>query len=156
MWEIHQRENRCSDPGEHTSRVQRHQKHLGSHIIWFMVSLFKKTCWFWVCMNFLFPAGKMRLNILARPLHLGLLALCIAVLCSEPVSAGNQSSRGQTGECQTQPDRLQPPWGTHYSPWSPAWSPGVEFNNKNPKLTSHEKQRWIWQYVVVREKICRH
>ncbi|XP_018529965.1 chemokine-like protein TAFA-4 [Lates calcarifer] len=44
--------------------------------------------------------GNMKLNILAWPLHWGLLLLCILSLCSQLVSTGNQSSRGQTGSSQ--------------------------------------------------------
>ncbi|XP_031700150.1 chemokine-like protein TAFA-2 isoform X1 [Anarrhichthys ocellatus] len=44
--------------------------------------------------------GDMKLNILAGPLHWGLLLLCIVGLCSQLVSTGNQSSRGQTGSLQ--------------------------------------------------------
>ncbi|KAM9351012.1 chemokine-like protein TAFA-2 [Symphorus nematophorus] len=42
----------------------------------------------------------MKLNILARPLHWGLLLLCIVGFFSQLVSTGNQSSRGQTGSKQ--------------------------------------------------------
>uniref|UniRef100_A0A3B4VCS5 TAFA chemokine like family member 3 n=2 Tax=Seriola TaxID=8160 RepID=A0A3B4VCS5_SERDU len=47
-----------------------------------------------------FCAGKMELNTSARPLHWGLLIFCIVSLCSQLVSTGNQSSRGQTGSSQ--------------------------------------------------------
>ncbi|KAK2851704.1 hypothetical protein Q5P01_007980 [Channa striata] len=40
----------------------------------------------------------MKLSTLAGPLHWGLLLLC---LCSQLVSTGNQSSRGQTGKTGT-------------------------------------------------------
>uniref|UniRef100_A0A3Q3JN94 TAFA chemokine like family member 3 n=1 Tax=Monopterus albus TaxID=43700 RepID=A0A3Q3JN94_MONAL len=43
----------------------------------------------------------MKLNVLARPLHWGLLLLCAVSLCSQQVSTGNQSSRGQPGRCKT-------------------------------------------------------
>lgn len=65
----------------------------------FMHSLVKsltRVCGFFFC------AGKM-----ARPLHWGLLLLCIACFCSQLVATGNQSSRGQTGRSQTQPDQSQ-------------------------------------------------
>ncbi|XP_070824789.1 chemokine-like protein TAFA-2 [Chaetodon trifascialis] len=52
-----------------------------------------------MCINNL-STGRMKLNILARPLHWSLLLLCIVGLCSQPVSTGNQSSRGQTGSKQ--------------------------------------------------------
>ncbi|XP_073325806.1 chemokine-like protein TAFA-4 [Pagrus major] len=42
----------------------------------------------------------MKLNILARPIHWGFLLLCIVGFCSQQVSTGNQSSRGQTGSKQ--------------------------------------------------------
>ncbi|XP_062283112.1 chemokine-like protein TAFA-2 [Scomber scombrus] len=42
----------------------------------------------------------MKLNMLAQPLHWGLLLLCIVSLCSPLVSTGNRSSRGQTGSSQ--------------------------------------------------------
>lgn len=41
-----------------------------------------------------------------RPSHWGLLLLCTAAFCSQLVATGNQSSRGQRGRCQTQPDHL--------------------------------------------------
>ncbi|TNN73520.1 Protein FAM19A4 [Liparis tanakae] len=44
--------------------------------------------------------GNMKLNILAGPLHWGLLLLSIVGLCSQLVSTGNQSSRGQAGSSQ--------------------------------------------------------
>ncbi|KAK1898292.1 Chemokine-like protein TAFA-4, partial [Dissostichus eleginoides] len=44
--------------------------------------------------------GEMKLNILPRPLHWSLLLLCVVSLCSQLVSTGNQSSRGQTGSSQ--------------------------------------------------------
>ncbi|XP_070765963.1 chemokine-like protein TAFA-4 [Enoplosus armatus] len=44
--------------------------------------------------------GKMTLNVLARPLHWGLLLLCVVGFCSQLVATGNQSSRGQRGSSQ--------------------------------------------------------
>lgn len=54
-------------------------------------------------------AEKMKLATLVGPLHWGLLHLCIAGLCIQLVSSGNQSSRGQTGGCQTPPDQPRSP-----------------------------------------------
>lgn len=71
----------------------------------------KLLAWFWLmCVILFFSTGKMKLNMLARPLHWGLLLLCIVSLCSPLVSTGNRSSRGQTGRCQTQPDHLHTLW----------------------------------------------
>uniref|UniRef100_G3NGU1 TAFA chemokine like family member 3 n=1 Tax=Gasterosteus aculeatus aculeatus TaxID=481459 RepID=G3NGU1_GASAC len=42
----------------------------------------------------------MKLHMSAGPLHWGLLLLCIVGWCSQLVSTGNQSSRGQTGSSQ--------------------------------------------------------
>lgn len=82
------------------TRVRWHQKHLvNPH----------------VCPNVrkrhYFCAGKMKLNTSARPLHWGLLLLYIAGFCSQQVSTGNQSSRGQTGGCQTQTRPVRFPEG---------------------------------------------
>lgn len=85
----------------HISRVRPHQKHLINLDFTVMHVIGRRIVH--ECL-FLFCAGKMKLNILARPLHLGLLFLCMVGFCSQLVSTGNQSSRGQTGRCQTQPD----------------------------------------------------
>lgn len=61
-------------------------------------------------------AGEMKLNILARPIHWGFLLLCIVGFCSQPVSSGNQSSRGQTGRSQTRPGPVTPPEGLIMAP----------------------------------------
>lgn len=73
-------------------------------------------------------AGNMEGNTLARPLHWGLLIFCAVSLCSQIVSTGNQSSRGQTGRCRVRLNQTSqsPPRGTHYGSWSPALSARVQ------------------------------
>lgn len=76
-------------------------------------------------------AGKMKLLSQAGLFHRGLLRLCIAALCIQLVSSGNQSSRGQTGGCQTPPDQPRSPGELIMAPGQqPARPERVQFKGK--------------------------
>lgn len=55
---------------------------------------------------------NMHVILSAGPVRWSLLLLCVAGFCSQLVATGNQSSRGQMGRCQTQPDQCQSPRGS--------------------------------------------